>query len=66
MDLLVRNYNVDTADALMCRNSLTVNWDGQIHDCDFNGQLQLSMHPLGKNFEILIVTIFLPVINYIS
>mmetsp|Transcript_24398 Transcript_24398/g.75229 ORF Transcript_24398/g.75229 Transcript_24398/m.75229 type:complete len:435 (+) Transcript_24398:165-1469(+) len=44
LELLVRNFNAGTAPSLMCRNTLSVNWDGRIYDCDFNQQLDL---PLG-------------------
>lgn len=42
MELLVRNYNLDTIDGLMCRNLMNINWNGQIYDCDFNQQLDLQ------------------------
>lgn len=41
---LVNAYNPATLDALMCRTTLSVNWDGQLFDCDFNLALGL---PLG-------------------
>lgn len=41
MDLLVRNFNFDTIEPLMCRNLVNVNWNGQIFDCDFNQQLDM-------------------------
>jgi len=39
MDLLVRNFNQDTVDNLMCTNTINVGHDGKIFDCDFNQQL---------------------------
>ena len=27
----------------MCRNLLSVNWDGKLFDCDFNQQLDIGM-----------------------
>eukprot|EP00978_Attheya_sp_CCMP212_P025035 scaffold79760_cov57-Attheya_sp.AAC.7 len=39
MDLLVRNFNVETTKSLMCLNTISVGWDGKIFDCDFNQQL---------------------------
>lgn len=39
MDLLVRNFNPATVDNLMCTNYISVGWDGQVYDCDFNQQL---------------------------
>lgn len=39
MDLLVRNFNLDTTKSLMCLDTVSVGWDGKIFDCDFNQQL---------------------------
>jgi radical SAM/Cys-rich protein len=44
MALLVNHFNPATADALMCRTTLSVAWDGSLYDCDFNQALAL---PLG-------------------
>ena len=43
LDLLVRNFNYDTVDGLMCRNHVNVAWTGHIYDCDFNQQLDLGL-----------------------
>ncbi|KAH9244265.1 hypothetical protein BASA81_018348 [Batrachochytrium salamandrivorans] len=46
MQVLVGSYNPATLDALMCRNTTSVRWDGAVFDCDFNQQLGLEMlHP---------------------
>jgi radical SAM/Cys-rich protein len=42
MELLVNSYNLATVDGLMCRNTLSVSWDGRIFDCDFNQMLDLE------------------------
>jgi radical SAM/Cys-rich protein len=42
--LLVNHFNPATVDALMCRSTLSVAWDGSLYDCDFNQALAL---PLG-------------------
>jgi len=39
MDLLVKNFNADTVDTLMCRDMISVDYDGRVFDCDFNQQL---------------------------
>ena len=36
MTLLVENFNPETLAGLMCREQLSVAWDGRIYDCDFN------------------------------
>jgi radical SAM/Cys-rich protein len=41
MELLVNTFNPTTVAGLMCRNTLSVSWDGMIHDCDFNQMLNL-------------------------
>ena len=38
MSLLVDNFNPDAVDQLMCKNYVSVKWDGTIYDCDFNQQ----------------------------
>ncbi|KAI8485309.1 hypothetical protein Bbelb_368730 [Branchiostoma belcheri] len=43
MNLLVRNFNPMSVKGLMCRNLLSVNWDGRLYDCDFNQQLDLTI-----------------------
>ena len=42
MELLVNAYNPATLDGLMCRNTLSIGWDGRIFDCDFNQMLDLQ------------------------
>lgn len=43
MEKLVEAYNPATVDGLMCRNTLSVSWDGYIYDCDFNQMLDLKV-----------------------
>ena len=44
MLLLVDHFNARTLPGLMCRELLSVGWDGRIWDCDFNQMLEI---PLG-------------------
>ncbi|HEY8154738.1 MAG TPA: arsenosugar biosynthesis radical SAM (seleno)protein ArsS [Myxococcota bacterium] len=44
LSLLVAHFNPRTVDALMCRHLVSVGWDGELYDCDFNQMLEL---PLG-------------------
>src|SRR5436190_3219065 len=46
LELLVAAFNPATIDGLMCRNTINVSWQGEVHDCDFNQMLHL---PLGAN-----------------
>ena len=48
MTLLKANFNSATLPGLMCLNTLSVDYLGQVHDCDFNQQLKL---PLGDAKE---------------
>jgi hypothetical protein len=36
MQKLASNFNPCTVDGLMCRSLLSVSWDGNVYDCDFN------------------------------
>lgn len=44
MGLLVNHFNPSTVPELMCRSLISVGWDGQLYDCDFNQMLEI---PLG-------------------
>ncbi len=43
MALLLRSFNAAAAEAVMCRATVSVGWDGRIYDCDFNQQLELGL-----------------------
>lgn len=43
MTELIEAYNPATIDGLMCRNTISVSWDGYIYDCDFNQMLDLKV-----------------------
>lgn len=43
MEKLVQAFNPDAAQAVMCRSTLSVGWDGALYDCDFNQQLELPV-----------------------
>ncbi|KAI7837484.1 hypothetical protein COHA_008675 [Chlorella ohadii] len=46
MRLLVDAFNPAAAEGLMCRDTISVGWDGRLYDCDFNQQLELGLpHP---------------------
>jgi radical SAM/Cys-rich protein len=53
MEVLVNAYNPATVQGLMCRNTLSVGWDGRIYDCDFNQMLELdARYPDGRAAHI--------------
>jgi radical SAM/Cys-rich protein len=41
MELLVTHFNAATLGSLMCRSLVSVGWDGQVYDCDFNQMLEI-------------------------
>jgi len=42
MRLLIDAFNPATTDGLMCRNTISVGWRGEVYDCDFNQQLGMQ------------------------
>lgn len=43
MDKLIAAYNPVAAANVMCRNTVSVSWDGYLYDCDFNQMLELKV-----------------------
>jgi radical SAM/Cys-rich protein len=43
MQRLVTAFNPAAAAGVMCRNTLSVGWDGTLYDCDFNQMLDLPV-----------------------
>jgi radical SAM/Cys-rich protein len=43
MKLLKESFNPNTLDGLMCRHQISVDWDGDLFDCDFNLALGLTV-----------------------
>jgi radical SAM/Cys-rich protein len=43
MEKLITSFNPASVDGLMCRNLISVNWDGRLSDCDFNQMLDLPV-----------------------
>jgi len=43
MERLVTAFNPATLDGLMCRDTISVGWDGRLYDCDFNQMLDLEV-----------------------
>ena len=44
MSLLVNNFNPDAANSVMCKSLISIGWDGQIYDCDFNQMLNIPIN----------------------
>lgn len=43
MELLANSFNPNAALGVMCRNLVSVSWDGELFDCDFNQMLELPL-----------------------
>ncbi len=50
MELLANSFNPTAAKGIMCRSLVSVSWNGEIFDCDFNQMLEL---PLGAGRRTL-------------
>src|SRR5438552_1185941 len=42
MELLIQAFNPATMHGLMCRNTISIGWRGEVYDCDFNQQLGMQ------------------------
>lgn len=49
MSKLVNSYNPLAAKNVMCRNIVSVGWDGYLYDCDFNQMLDLKIYEVNSN-----------------
>ena len=43
MEVLINAFNPATISGLMCRNTISIGWDGTLYDCDFNQMLEMSL-----------------------
>ncbi len=51
MQKLVNAFNPATIDGLMCRNMISVNWKGNLYDCDFNQMLEIPVESKETIFD---------------
>jgi radical SAM/Cys-rich protein len=42
MEFLIQTFNPKTISGLMCCNTISVGWRGEVYDCDFNQQLGMQ------------------------
>jgi len=47
MDLLKSSFQQQNLPGVMCRNTVSVDWQGWLSDCDFNQQLGLPLGTTG-------------------
>ena len=63
-NLLINNFNKNNLENIMCKNTISVDYEGNIYDCDFNQQIKLRSengpktlfdlvdYPTPENYEI--------------
>ena len=52
ISLLKKSHDNDNLDNVMCRNMVSVDWQGYIYDCDFNQMLGLNLMNINKQLHI--------------
>ena len=57
-ELLESNFNPATLTQVMCRNLISIGWDGSVYDCDFNQMLDLPLtDERGERLHIATLTV---------
>ena len=51
MEKLIAAYNPMAAANVMCRNTISIGWDGYLYDCDFNQMLELKVACKSKHIN---------------
>ncbi|MEO2063850.1 MAG: arsenosugar biosynthesis radical SAM (seleno)protein ArsS [Christiangramia sp.] len=51
MYALVDAYNPAAVENVMCRNTISISWDGWLYDCDFNQMLELKVDSKVKHIS---------------
>ena len=51
MEKLITAFNPVAAKNVMCRNTISVGWDGYLYDCDFNQMLELKVDCTAKHIS---------------
>jgi radical SAM/Cys-rich protein len=44
VELLETNFNAATLDRVMCRDLISIGWNGLVYDCDFNQMLDMPLY----------------------
>ncbi len=52
LERLTNAFNPGTVAGLMCRDTLSVGWDGTVYDCDFNQMLDLPIEDRGRRRNV--------------
>lgn len=51
MEKLIAAFNPVAASNVMCRNTISISWDGYLYDCDFNQMLNLKVSSQAKHIS---------------
>lgn len=55
MTLLKQNYSAANLEHVMCKSTISVDWQGNLYDCDFNQQLELkTLNPKLRHLKDLL------------
>jgi radical SAM/Cys-rich protein len=54
MGLLINHFNPGTIDGLMCRDLVSVGWNGRLYDCDFNQMLEMPIGAAGEGGRLTV------------
>ena len=54
MNLLKENYTKANLPGVMCRSTVSVDWQGHLYDCDFNQQLQVPLNGKARVLQDLL------------
>jgi radical SAM/Cys-rich protein len=54
MELLISAFNPATIGGLMCRNTISIGWRGEVYDCDFNQQLGMQWSDNGASERLFL------------
>ena len=52
MNKLINSFNPDAANGIMCKNIISVSYDGKLYDCDFNQMLDMNISNKNKDLSI--------------
>ncbi len=52
LELLAKHFNPATLEGLMCRDTISVGWGGELYDCDFNQMLGMLLREGGKSLSL--------------
>ncbi|MAG57146.1 MAG: radical SAM protein [Planctomycetes bacterium] len=52
MSLLVDHFNDAAASEVMCRDLVSMSWDGRLFDCDFNQMLKMPLERSASIFDV--------------